>query len=37
MPTTIPDAYTDLMQPETKAFALLATAHKDGRPHVTPV
>jgi hypothetical protein len=37
MLTTIPDAYSDLMQPEPKAFAFLATARKDGRPHTTPV
>jgi len=37
MPTTIPDAYADLMLPEKKAFAFLATARKDGRPQVTPV
>lgn len=37
MRATIPDAYADLMKPETKAFAFLATARKDGRPQVTPV
>lgn len=37
MPTTIPEPYADLMKPEKKAFAFLATARKDGRPQVTPV
>ena len=37
MSTIIPEPYADLMRRETKAFAFLATARKDGRPQVTPV
>jgi PPOX class probable F420-dependent enzyme len=37
MPPTIPEPHADLMSRDTKAFAFLATARKDGRPQVTPV
>jgi PPOX class probable F420-dependent enzyme len=33
----IPEKYTDLLSPNKKAFAHLATLMKDGSPQVTPV
>lgn len=37
MTTTIPEKYLDLLSWEKKAFAHLALALRDGKPHVTPV
>ncbi len=34
---TIPDSFQDLLKPETKALAYLATLMKDGTPQVTPL
>lgn len=33
----VPEAYHDLLDPETKAFAFLATLMPDGSPQVTPL
>jgi PPOX class probable F420-dependent enzyme len=35
--STIPEKFHDLLKPETKAFAHLATVMPDGSPQVTPV
>ncbi|NWF65494.1 MAG: TIGR03618 family F420-dependent PPOX class oxidoreductase [Chloroflexi bacterium] len=32
-----PEAFLDLLRPETKAFLFLATVNKKGQPQVTPV
>jgi len=37
MATTIPASHADLLQPNTRAFAQLATVNADGSPQVTPV
>ncbi len=37
MPVQIPDAYADLVKPETRAFAALGLLFKDGTPQVTPM
>lgn len=37
MAATIPDKFKDLLAPEKKAFANLATVMPDGSPQVTPV
>jgi len=34
---TIPEKFEDLLKPETKAYAYLATLMSDGSPQVTPV
>ncbi len=34
---TIPDDYLDLLKPETKALAVLATILKDGTPQISPL
>ncbi len=34
---TIPEKFQDLLDPETKAIAVLATLMKDGSPQITPV
>lgn len=34
---TIPDNFQDLLKPETKALAFLATIMRDGTPQVTPL
>ncbi len=34
---TIPEDYQDLLEPETRALAVLATLMKDGTPQITPV
>ena len=33
----VPETYQDLLKPETRAFAFLATLMPDGSPQVTPV
>lgn len=35
--TTIPSSHADLLKPDTRAFAQLATVSADGSPQVTPV
>jgi PPOX class probable F420-dependent enzyme len=35
--SVIPEKFLDLLQPETKAYAFLATLMPDGSPQVTPV
>jgi PPOX class probable F420-dependent enzyme len=35
--TTFPDTHQDLLAPDKKAFAFLATVQPDGTPQVTPV
>lgn len=34
---TVPDNFSDLLRPETRAFAYLALVLSDGSPHVTPI
>ena len=34
---TIPEDYLDLLKPETKALAILATTMKDGTPQISPL
>jgi PPOX class probable F420-dependent enzyme len=35
--TAVPEQYLDLLQPQKKAFAHIATVQPDGSPQVTPV
>src|SRR5438067_2091698 len=37
MAVSIPEAYADLLRPETRAYANLALVLKDGTPQVSPI